>query len=211
MMASESLYDRVDAAVDVLRKGGVAAIPTDTFYGLAACVWDTRAVDMVFRLKGRSEGEPLPVLMADTTDLADLALEVTGLAWDLANAFWPGALTIVVKKASKVPDAVSGGSDTVGLRVPDHWVPRAVARRLKAPITGTSANRSGQPSPTEAAAVRAEFGNEVGMVVDAGRTPGGPASTVVDLAGETPRILRPGAVSQLDLERVCGVSFPQSS
>jgi L-threonylcarbamoyladenylate synthase len=204
-MASESLHDQVDAAIGVLKKGGVAAIPTDTFYGLAACVFDTRAVDTIFRLKRRTRGEPLPVLMADTADLTDLASEVPGLAWDLARAFWPGALTIVVKKACRVPDAVSGGSDTVGLRVPDHWVTRAISRGLRAPITGTSANRSGRPSLTEAAAVRAEFGKDLGLVVDAGRTPGGPPSTVVDVAGETPHILRLGAVSQRELERVCGV------
>jgi L-threonylcarbamoyladenylate synthase len=208
LIASKSLHHRVDAAVELLKKGGVAAVPTDTFYGLAACALDARAVGAVFRLKRRPEGEPLPVLMADASDLTGLALHVPDLAWDLASAFWPGALTVVVKKASGVPDAVSGGSDTVGLRVPDHWVPRAIARGLGAPITGTSANRSGGADLTEAAAVHAEFGGELPLVVDAGRTPGGLPSTVVDLAGETPRILRSGAVSQVDLERVCGELVP---
>lgn len=207
-MSYESLHNRVNAVVDVLAKGGVAAIPTDTSYGLAACALDPKAVHTVFRLKQRMETKPLPVLIADTNDLEDHAVGVPDVAWDLACAFWPGPLTIVVRKAASVPHAVSGGSDTVGLRVPDHWIPRTIARRLGAPITGTSANRNGMPSLTKADPVRAEFGKELTLVLDGGHAPGGPPSTVVDVAGETPRILRNGAVSRLDLEKVCETLLP---
>jgi len=198
----EALQDQIDSAVEILRDGGVIAIPTDTLYGLASCAFDEDAVDRIFRLKGRAEAMALPLLLADAEDVSKCAQNVPDIFWKLSGKFWPGALTIVLKKAEVVPDVVSAGMDTVALRIPDHWVPRAIVRGLGAPITGTSANRSGSPSLVTAEAVRQEFGDELDLIVDAGEISGGMASTVLDLSGERSRILREGAVSSEDLDEI---------
>ena len=123
----------------------------------------------------------------------------------LAARFWPGALTLIARKSDAVPYAVTAGMDTVGLRVPDHPLARSVARLLGAPITGTSANRSGMPGLTTAQAVRDEFGDAIGYVLDGGDAPGGVASTVLDLSGDTTRILRQGAIGRDAIEAACGL------
>ena len=135
----------VDEAVEVLRNGGVAAIPTDTVYGLAAHGLDAAAVGRVFEVKGRPAGMALPLLLADTRDLPLCCVDVPDSALSLAAAFWPGSLTLVLRRSDAVPDIVAAGGATVAVRVPDHPVPREIARRLGSPITGTSANRSGLP------------------------------------------------------------------
>lgn len=201
----EALQDQINSAIEILKDGGVIAIPTDTLYGLASCAFDDEAVDRIFRLKGRPKDMALPLLLADADDVSKCAVNVPELFWKLSEKFWPGALTIVLEKSSAVPDAVSAGRNTVALRVPDHWVPRAIARGLGAPITGTSANLSGKPSLVTAEAVRQEFGDELDLIVDAGVVSGGVASTVLDLSGETPRILRVGAVSREDIETACRI------
>lgn len=193
---------RVEAAAEYLRGGGVAAIPTDTIYGLAANALDERAVERVFRLKRRPSGMALPLLIADAADLDRWARDVPAAARRLAERFWPGALTLVLRKAPDIPPVATGGLDTVALRVPAHDTPRTLARLLGRPVTGTSANRSGRPGLTDADDVRREFEGECCMVL-AGRCDGGVASTLVDLSGATPRILRMGAVSQAELSAVC--------
>ena len=197
-------YKQVLAAIDILKKGGVVAIPTDTLYGLAADALIEAAVARVFSMKGRSRGVALPLLLADISDVSEYAAHVPDEAWTLANRFWPGPLTIVLRKTDAVPDLVSGGKDTVALRVPDHKLVRSIVRGLGAPVTGTSANRSGRPGLTTAKAVEAEFQSEVDLVVDGGEAPDGRPSTIVDLSSGTPRMLRHGAVSQKDLEEVLG-------
>lgn len=201
----EALQGQVESAASILNRGGVAAIPTDTLYGLAAVAFDEAAVERVFRLKGRPKGMALPLLVADADDLLRCARDVPKVTWGLVERFWPGALTLVLNKADTIPDLVTGGADTVALRVPDHWVPRVLVRKLGSPITGTSANRSGSPGLTTAQAVREEFGDEVDLVIDGGETPGSIASTVLDLTGRRPRVLRQGAVSRDDIEAICGV------
>lgn len=201
----EALQGQVESAIGLLKKGRVVAIPTDTLYGLAALAFDKRAVERVFRLKGRPKGMALPLLLAEADDILKCATDVPEVAWELTTRFWPGALTLVLKKAHAVPAAVTGGQGTVALRVPDHWVPRFLAGELGAPITGTSANRSGSPGLTTAQAVRAEFGKEIDLVIDGGVAPGGLASTVLDLTGPRPRLLRQGAVSQGEIEAICGI------
>ncbi len=196
----EALQRQIASAARHLRAGGVAAIPTDTLYGLTACAFDENAVREIFRLKGRQEGEPLPLLCADERQAFECATEVSEAARRLAGRFWPGALTIVLKKADRVPGLVSGGKDTVGLRVPAHPVPRAIARALEAPIIGTSANISGQPGLKTADAVREQFGEQIEMIVDWTGAPSGTASTVVDLSGVVPRLLREGPVTWSDIE-----------
>ena len=144
-----ALENDVRPAVDILKSGGVVAIPTDTLYGLAACALDRTAVERVFRLKGRSQGVPLPLLLAEPEDIFRYAVDIPEAARALMERFWPGPLTLVFKKAASISDVVSGGHDTVALRVPDHVVPRAIVRGLGAPITGTSANRTGGPGPDD--------------------------------------------------------------
>jgi len=198
------MQSQIDAAIDRLKRGGVVGIPTDTLYGLAACVFNLDAVQRVFDLKGRPANMPIPVLLADATDLESCVKEIPDAAFDLADKFWPGALTLVLKKSNAIPDIISAGGDTVAVRVPNHSVPRQLVRGLGAPITGTSANRSGQPGLTAADAVRETFGDELELVIDAGEITGGVASTVLDLSGGVPVLLRQGVVSSEEIEAILG-------
>ena len=200
----EGAHNQIGHAVGILAGGGVIAIPTDTLYGLAASVDRAVAVERVFRLKGRPKGMALPLLLADADGLEEYVSEVPDLAWALVDRFWPGPLTLVLSRSDRVPAPVCGGGDTVALRVPDHCVPRSLVRSLRAPITGTSANRTGQPGLTTAGAVRSEFGDELDLVVEGRATTLERPSTVVDLSMEEPRILRQGAVSRREIEEGCG-------
>ena len=195
MNAKPHHMNPIDEAVETLRNGGVAAIPTDTVYGLAAHGLDPAAVARVFEVKGRPAGMALPLLLADTADLSLCCVDVPDSALSLADAFWPGSLTLVLRRSGAVPDDVTAGGDTVAVRVPDHPVPREIARRLGSPITGTSANRTGLPPATTADEVREQVGDRVDYVLDGGPVRSGVPSTVLDLTRPTPAIVRPGAVS----------------
>ena len=204
MRFSTHLQERIDAAVKVIRGSGIVAIPTDTLYGLAASALDETAVAAVFALKGRPGGMALPLLLSSPHQLATYASDVSPLARALAGRFWPGPLTLVLPKAETVPDLVTGGRDTVALRVPDHEIPRAIVEALGAPITGTSANRTGMPGLSTAADVRRELGDSVDLVLDTGEATGGVASTILDLSGPHPRILRQGAIGRAEIEELSG-------
>ena len=199
------LSSQVDVAVGHLKRGGVVAIPTDTLYGLAASAVDPEAVARVFEIKGRPAGMAMPVLLADAEDIELYASDISEVARELARRFWPGPLSMVLRRSAALPDAATAGGDTVALRVPDHPVPRAIARRLGAPITGTSANPRGQPPATTAAAVQEQLGDAVNLVVDAGESPIGEGSTVLDTTGPTLIILRAGAVSIADISDATGM------
>lgn len=199
---NEGMQGEIETAVDIISNGGVAAIPTDTLYGLAACAFDESAVMKVYELKGRPEGMALPLLLSEPEDIEKCAEAVTDDAIALAKRFWPGAVTLVVRKRAEVPDIVTAGMETVALRVPDHPVPRGIAKLLGAPITGTSANLSGRPGLTTADAVRREFGDSIDFVLDGGDAEGGVASTIIDMTGEEARILREGAVSWDEISTV---------
>ncbi len=198
--------DLLERAVEVLRRGGLVAYPTDTVYGLAARVSDGAAVERLFEAKKRSPDQAAPLLIASPADLATVVDEVPEVARRLIAAFWPGPLTIVLRKAPSFHSRAVPG-DTVGLRVPDHPVPRELVRLLGEPITGTSANRAGGPEPLTAEDVRAQLGDAVDLVIDGGRCPGGTPSTVVDCTTKPPRIVREGAVSREELVRAAGVKF----
>lgn len=200
----DAMHEQVKAAVDVLANGGVAAIPTDTLYGLAANALDESAVMKIYELKGRPDGMALPLLLSEAEDVRMCAKEVPQAAWTLMERFWPGALTLVVRKSASIPDIVTAGLDTVALRVPDHPVPREIVETLGAPITGTSANLSGRPGIKNPAAVRREFGNTIDFVLDGGVAPGGVASTIVDVSGDGLRVLREGAVSREEVKAALG-------
>jgi len=204
---TDALERQVALAVDILRQGGVVAYPTDTLYGLGADAFNEQAVERVFAIKGRPHGMPLPLLIADADALSQVASDVPPLARVLAERFWPGALTLVIPRSANVPELVSGRGWKVGVRVPDHPVPRELARRLGAPITGTSANKSGGPDPRTAEDVRTQLGEMIDLVIEGGDPPAGQPSTVLDLTGPSPRIVRQGAITKEALEAACGLRF----
>jgi L-threonylcarbamoyladenylate synthase len=203
------IHGDIERAVEVLEAGGLVALPTETVYGLGADASNADAVTRVFAVKGRPADHPLIVHIGDVTDLDQWAATVTTPARLLADAFWPGPLTLIVERAPWVPDVVTGGRPTVGLRVPDHPVARALlrsfaARRAGRPagIAAPSANHFGRVSPTTADHVRADLGDAVDLVLDGGPCSIGVESTIVDCSGPTPEVLRLGGVS---LERLADV------
>ena len=202
MAVLSSVQKRVEQGILILKQGGIVAFPTDTVYGLGAMV-TRHAVERVYRVKGRPRSMPLPLLLADKSQIGEVAGPVTPAAWLLAERFLPGALTIVLFKSKSVPGFITAGDKTVALRIPDHPIPVALIRGIGAPIVGTSANLSGQPSALTAEEVYAQLGDKVDLIIDGGRCPGGRESTIVDLTGETPLILREGAISMEELKQVC--------
>ena len=196
----------VNRAVEILRRGGVVAAPTDTLYGILANALDERAARKVFVVKMRTEGSPLPIFVSEPADLAKYGRDVPEIAYALADAFWPGKLTIVVPKSDLIPEAVSGGLDTVGMRIPDHPVPRAIVAALGAPATATSANLSGTAPLTSAGDVARELGARVDMVLDGGELAPSAASTVIDATASPLKILRVGAVAPETIERMTGAA-----
>ncbi|MDP7578109.1 MAG: L-threonylcarbamoyladenylate synthase [SAR202 cluster bacterium] len=205
------LPTQVEKAVDVIRRSGVVAIPTDTVYGLAASPFDQVAVQRIYEIKHRPTNLAMPLLLANLSDLPDYASKVPDSAWDLASKFWPGALTLVLPKADRIPASVSGGKQTIALRVPNAWLPRAVATELQSPITGTSANISGSPPATTASEVARVFGSSITIIKYDEPSQNRQVSTVLDLSNEIPCILRQGAISKAQIETICGpVSIPHN-
>ncbi len=192
-----------DEAVRVLRDGGLVCYPTDTVYGIGAAAGDDAAVRRLFAVKGRSQDKPLPLLLADVSDAARVA-EVTPLAKALATRFWPGALTIVMRKAASYRSLALAGGDTVALRVPDHGLVRRIVRALGEPITGTSANRTGTRAPISAAEVAFQMGEMVELIIDGGQSRTRLESTVIDITHDKPEIVREGAVSRGEVEKALG-------
>jgi L-threonylcarbamoyladenylate synthase len=204
-MAACADDDVVASAVAVLRDGGVVAIPTETVYGLAADVTNERAIARVFAVKGRPADHPLIVHAADLAALEGYVGETTPRLRVLAARFWPGPLTAIVPRGPRTPLAVTGGQETVAVRVPDHPLAHAILAALGRPLVAPSANRFGHVSPTSAAHVRADLGAEVDLVVDGGETRVGVESTIVDLTANVPAVLRAGAVTPTQLGDALGV------
>jgi len=206
MLASlpPEIQQQVDRGVSILRRGGIVAFPTDTVYGLGACANLYQAVERVYQVKGRPRHMALPLLLAHTLQISEVAESVPSVAWLLANNFLPGALTLVLHRSSSVPDIITGGGITVAVRIPAHPIPIALADGLGMPIVGTSANLSGKPSVLTADEVYSQFGDKIDLVIDGGMCPGGRESTIVDVTGETPVVLREGAILREELKRVCG-------
>ncbi len=194
----------IERAVEALRAGELVAFPTETVYGLGADARRPAAVAGIFRAKGRPSSHPLIVHLPGAEHLSRWAREVPEAAAELAARFWPGPLTMILPKRDDVPEAVTGGQSTVGLRVPDHPVALALLRAFDGGVAAPSANRFGSVSPTTAQHVRDELGDAVSMVLDGGPCSVGVESTIVDLSGEVPRLLRPGGVSRAALEAVVG-------
>ena len=189
-------------AIDVLRADGIVALPTDTVYGIAVRLETPGGIERLFHVKRRPPDRAVALLIGS----AEQARQIGGLtpaAETLASAFWPGGLTVVIaqREGTTLPDVLTGGAATIGLRVPDHPAPRALAAAV-GPLPTTSANRSGRPEARDAGEIAAQLGDEIELIVDGGVAHGGPASTVVDCTGATARILRVGAIP---IERISEV------
>jgi L-threonylcarbamoyladenylate synthase len=189
-------------AARLLKAGELVCYPTDTVYGIGAAATNDTAVRRLYAVKGRPLSKPLPLLLA-TPASAGLVAEVTPLAHTLMNRFWPGALTIVMRRHTDFRSLALAGGDTVALRVPDHDLVRDIIRLLGEPITGTSANRSGARAPTAASEAAFQLGDMVALVIDGGRAPGGEESTVLDITGP-PSVLREGPVTRREIKEAIG-------
>ncbi len=197
-----NLQSDIARAVALLRAGDLVGVPTETVYGLGADAANPAAVAKIFTAKGRPADHPLIVHIPAAAHLARWAREIPDAALRLAAAFWPGPLTLILKRQPVVSDAVTGGQDTVGLRVPNHPVALELLRAFDGGIAAPSANRFGRISPTTAEHVREELGDTVALVLDGGPCDLGIESTIVDLSRGAPVILRPGAITAEDIERV---------
>jgi L-threonylcarbamoyladenylate synthase len=198
-----SIQQQVEEGISILKQGGLVAYPTDTVYGLGAWSSLQHAVGRIYQVKERPRNMPLPLLLADTSEISKVAYPVPQIAWLLAHNFLPGALTLVLHKSKSVPDIITAGGTTVAVRVPDHPIPVALAQGLGTSIVGTSANLSGKPSSLTADEVCSQFGDKIDFIIDGGRCLGGKESTIVDVTGEVPVVLREGAISKEELKRVC--------
>ncbi len=191
-------------AGEILRRGGLVAFPTETVYGLGANALDETAAARIYEAKGRPSDNPLIVHIADWEAVRKIAADIPGEARLLADAFWPGPLTMILRKSDAVPPATTGGLSTVAVRLPDHPVARALIRAGGGYIAAPSANTSGRPSPTKAEHVARDMDGVIDMIIDGGDVEIGLESTIVDLTEGTPTILRPGYISREMLEGVLG-------
>jgi len=194
----------LEEAVRSLNSGGVVVFPTDTLYGLGADVFSLAALQRIFSIKGRRANLALPVLVAGLDQVEAVAQPMSAQAQRLAERFWPGPLTLVMRRSPDLPGLVTGGADTVAVRMPGHPVPLELARRLGRPITGTSANRSGQPDLLDLSALENQLGNLVDHIIQTGPVPAGTASTIVNVTGDTPQLLRGGAISLEEILEAAG-------
>jgi len=200
------IKNQIERCIVILKKGGVIAFPTETVYGLGACISIPEAVECVYRIKGRTRAKALPLLLSDISQVSQVSLAFPEIARVLGNRFWPGPLTLVVYKSDKVPDAVTSGGKTIAIRVSSHPVAMALVEGLGFPITGTSANISGKPSPVTAEEVFSQLDNRVDLIIEGGKCPGGVESTIIDVTQKVPVIIRDGAISREVIESVCHVA-----
>ena len=192
-LLSASDSHTISVALQILRSGGLVAFPTDTVYGVVSLAFNQTAIESIYVAKDRPLEKAIPILISDVDDLEKVAIDIPPLAHKLASRFWPGPLTIILPKHPDLPPAVSATS-TVGVRVPDHPIARALLRAA-GPMAVTSANLSGRESPRTAMEVMSQLQGRIQLVVDGGETPGGIASTVVDVTGAEPVIVRQGPVT----------------
>jgi L-threonylcarbamoyladenylate synthase len=190
--------EAISQALSILRRGGLVALPTDTVYGVGSLAFNGKAVESIYAAKDRPIEKAIPILIGDPNDFDKVAVNIPDMARKLAARFWPGPLTLVVPKNLSLPDSVSA-TETVGVRMPDHPVAIAVLCAV-GPMAVTSANISGQPSPVSAEEVSAQLGGRIELIIDAGATPGGIPSTLVDCTSDEPKILRTGPLTLEDIQ-----------
>lgn len=186
--------ETIDRCAEILRSGGLVAFPTETVYGLGANAFDEQAVQKIYAAKGRPGDNPLIVHLADLQQLSEVAETVPELAYELLSAFTPGPLTLIFKKKPTVPDCVTGGLDTVGVRFPAHTAAVKLLRAAGVPVCAPSANLSGKPSPTTAQHVLDDLNGRIPAILDGGPCEVGIESTIVDVSGDKPRLLRKGGI-----------------
>ena len=200
-------FATVEEAVEVLRRGGLVGFPTETVYGLGADARNPEALARLYKVKGRPAKHPVIVHIGEAAQIDQWAREIPDYAGKLAKAFWPGPLTLVLKRAEGVSDVITGGQDTVGLRVPSHPLAKELLHAFGGGIAAPSANRFGRVSPTCAEHVHADLGADVDVVLDGGPCDVGIESTIVDCSGEQPAILRPGRITAAQLESAAEVAL----
>lgn len=204
-MNAEALEDKCfEEATNILKSGGLVAFPTETVYGLGANAMDENASAKIYQAKGRPSDNPLIVHISRIEDIEALARDIPDKAYQLAEVFWPGPLTIILKKKEAVPYQTTGGLDTVAIRLPANQIARNLIARSGIFIAAPSANLSGKPSPTTAEHVIRDLNEKIDMIIDGGSATLGLESTIVDLTGDNPLILRPGSITKLMLKNVIG-------
>jgi len=201
----DTAYVNLRRAVSLLVNGNPVAFPTDTVYALGAPVDFISCVQKIFEIKQRPLNQPLPLLLGAARDVDLVACDISDAARQMMHELWPGALTLVLRKKPFVPDIVTAGQPTIGVRMADHPVALDIIKWVDVPVVGTSANIHGLPSPLTACDVESQIGDKVDLIIDGGRTPGGVESTILDMSTDMPRILRQGAVSSEVLQRYCNI------
>ena len=196
--------EAIDKAAEILRRGGIVAIPTETVYGLAGNALDGSVTEKIYAAKGRPSDNPLIVHISDISQWAPLVKEIPESALALADKYWPGPLTVILPKSDKIPDEVSGGLSTVAVRMPSDEIARAIIEKSGVPLAAPSANTSGKPSPTSARYVIEDLSGKIDAIVDAGDCSVGVESTVISLCEAPPRLLRPGGITAEMLTEVLG-------
>ena len=191
-------------AAEIIRRGGLVGIPTETVYGLGANGLDPKAVSRIFEAKGRPQDNPLILHITDVSWLERYCKEIPLTAYKLAEAYWPGPMTMILPRKDMVPDAVTAGLDTVGMRCPSHILCHELIRLADVPIAAPSGNTSGRPSPTTADHMREDMDGKIDAIVDGGPCSVGVESTIIDLTCTPPRLLRPGGISLEQLRAVLG-------
>jgi len=196
--------DEIKIAVETIVKGGLVAFPTETVYGLGANVFNAKAIEKIYEVKGRPKDNPFIAHIADKKDVYRLASEIPEKAEGLMKKFWPGPLTLIFKKSKIVPDVTTAGLSTVAIRMPDNKIALALIRESKVPIAAPSANLAGKPSPTSAEHVIHDLYGKIEVIIDAGKTKIGVESTVLDITTDPPTLLRPGGVTLEELGSFLG-------
>ncbi len=194
--------EAIEKMGDIIKNGGLVAFPTETVYGLGADCMNEEAVLSIFKAKGRPSDNPLIVHVADVEQVYEIAREVPDDALELFKHFSPGPITVIMKKKECVPEVVTAGLDTVAVRIPEHPVALELIKKSKAPIAAPSSNRSGKPSPTKAEHVIADMEGRIDAIIDGGECRVGVESTVIDVTGSVPTILRPGGITKEDIKKV---------
>lgn len=185
-------------------RGGVVACPTESFYGLAVDAGNEAAIRRLFSLKKREPGRPVLILIPSAESLSDYVTHIPPVAIPLIRAFWPGGLTLILEASKTISPLLTGGTGTIGIRLSGHPIPTALARAIRGPVTGTSANPSGAPPSCHAEEVMAYFGNRIDLILDGGETAGGIGSTVLNVTVDPPEIVRHGMITHEELEGVIG-------